>query len=135
MEVNASYIPTEEETLKAAGENLVEGCFEPTWCEPRQTVAIIIPYKNRMKHLLTLMNHLHPILKRQWIKYCIFVAEQFDNGSFNKARIMNAAFKEIVENHRLKFDCVIFHDVDMLVEDDRNLYQCGEMPKHLSPGE
>lgn len=73
--------------------------------------------------------------------YCIFVAEQFDDGSFNKARVMNAVFNEISNNwhsHQDKsarpFDCFVFHDVDMLPENDFNLYLCEKMPKHLSPG-
>ena len=74
--------------------------------------------------------------------YCIFVAEQFDDGSFNKAQIMNAAFKEITTNYKRyghpqegsrKFDCFVFHDVDMLVENDHNVYMCEDDPKHMSP--
>ena len=30
------------------------------------------------------------------------------------------------------FNCVIFHDVDMLPEDDHNRYACGANPIHLS---
>ena len=81
--------------------------------------------------------------------YCIFVAEQYDNGSFNKAQIMNSAFKEITTNYnayghpadvdkhgrRRPFDCFVFHDVDMLMENDHNLYMCEKFPKHLSPCE
>lgn len=43
--------------------------------------------------------------------------------------MMNIGF---IESQRLfKSDCVIFHDVDMLPEDDRNLYACMSMPRHL----
>jgi len=71
----------------------------------------------------------------------VFIAEQYDEGTFNKARVMNAVFREVTEkwtNHQDQegrpFDCFVFHDVDMLLEDDRNLYLCADMPKHLSPG-
>jgi len=70
--------------------------------------------------------------KRQQLRYCIFVAEQYDDGVFNKARIMNAAFVYITKLY--DFDCFIFHDVDMLLENDLNVYRCGKFPKHLSPG-
>ena len=43
---------------------------------------------------------------------------------------MNAAYNELMKLD--DFDCVVFHDVDMLPEDDRNTYACGHVPTHLS---
>ncbi len=45
---------------------------------------------------------------------------------------MNSAFLEVLK-HSPQTDCIIFHDVDLLPEDDRNLYTCSKnSPKHLS---
>ena len=30
-----------------------------------------------------------------------------------------------------RFDCIVFHDVDMLPEDDRNMYTCSRTPRHV----
>ena len=46
--------------------------------------------------------------------------------------IMNAAFAEVMKLN--SYDCIIFHDVDMIPENDKNLYECGTQPRHLSPG-
>jgi len=48
---------------------------------------------------------------------------------FNKASLMNAAF--MIARDYAYFDCYIFHDVDMLPEDDRNFYTCSNMPRHV----
>ena len=66
------------------------GCWAPTDCEPRAKTAIIVPYKDRELHLKRLLYYLHPFLRRQKIAYCIFVAEQFHEGRFNKGILMNA---------------------------------------------
>lgn len=133
--VHPHDIPTDE----VVAENLADldfvsdfgGCWAPTECRPRQQVAIIIPFKNRDEHLRALLNRLHPMLHKQNTAYCIFVAEQEDDGRFNKGAVMNAGFNEVMRMN--KFDCVIFHDVDMLPESDFNIYQCQDSPTHLSP--
>ena len=53
------------------------------------------------------------------------------NELFNKGLIMNIAFKYAMKQEN--FDCVIFHDVDMIPENDLNFYECGSHPRHLSP--
>ena len=50
----------------------------------RASTAIIVPYKDREEHLKLLLRYLHPNLQRQQISYCIFIAEQFHDGRFNK---------------------------------------------------
>jgi len=42
---------------------------------------------------------------------------------------MNAAF--VLVRSYANFDCYIFHDVDMLPEDDRNFYTCSLVPRHV----
>ena len=32
------------------------------------------------------------------------------------------------------WDCFIFHDVDLLPENDNNIYKCSDNPKHMSTG-
>lgn len=43
---------------------------------------------------------------------------------------MNVGFVEATRQH--DWDCFIFHDVDLLPLDDRNLYTCPSQPRHLS---
>ncbi|XP_029635517.2 beta-1,4-N-acetylgalactosaminyltransferase bre-4 [Octopus sinensis] len=106
------------------------GSWKPAHCISRHRVAIIIPYRDRHQHLLTLLYHLLPMLRRQQLDFRIFVVEQQGNETFNKGRIMNAAFKEALK--LFTFHCCIFHDVDLIPEDDRNMYSCPEFPRHLS---
>jgi hypothetical protein len=49
---------------------------------------------------------------------------------FNRAMLMNIGFVEALKLY--EYDCFIFHDVDLLPEDDRNLYTCPEQPRHMS---
>lgn len=48
---------------------------------------------------------------------------------FNKGTLMNIGFKEALEAD--EFDCFIFHDVDMIPEDDLNYYGCYKTPRHI----
>ena len=105
------------------------GSWTPQLCIPRHRVAVIIPFRDRQLHLRTLLTILHPMLQRQMLRYTIFVVEQKEPTVFNKGSLMNAGFIEA--RSFADFDCFIFHDVDMLPEDDRNFYVCSSQPRHV----
>ncbi|KAA3675715.1 uncharacterized protein DEA37_0006954 [Paragonimus westermani] len=49
---------------------------------------------------------------------------------FNRAALFNIGF---IESSRVaNFECFIFHDVDLLPQDNRIPYRCGDQPIHLS---
>ena len=131
---------SETDNLNLLNENKIYGTrvslggyWKPPDCLSRSKIAIIIPYRDRFVHLAILLRNLHLILQRQLIDYRIFVTEQFGNKSlpFNKGRIMNAAFLEALKIDQ-NFQCFIFHDVDLILEDDRNMYTCPQFPRHMS---
>eukprot|EP00092_Neocalanus_flemingeri_P000219 GFUD01000235.1.p1 GENE.GFUD01000235.1~~GFUD01000235.1.p1 ORF type:complete len:472 (-),score=104.34 GFUD01000235.1:169-1584(-) len=102
----------------------------PEDCSTRHNVAIIVPYRDRRSQLAVFLRHIHPVLKRQDLHYRIYIVNQADNNTFNRAMLMNVGFTEAMQD--FSWDCCIFHDVDLLPEDDRNLYTCPEQPRHMS---
>ncbi|XP_059153993.1 beta-1,4-N-acetylgalactosaminyltransferase bre-4-like isoform X2 [Physella acuta] len=106
------------------------GVFRPPDCTARHRVAIVIPYRNREEHLKLLLRNLHPMLARQQLDYGIFVIDQALPGKFNRAMLMNIGFEKAMEKY--DYQCAIFHDVDLIPENDRNIYSCPEMPRHMS---
>ena len=55
---------------------------------------------------------------------------QADEHPFNRATLMNVGYVEAMKDYN--WTCCIFHDVDLLPEDDRNLYTCPSQPRHMS---
>lgn len=98
-------------------------------CVPNHNTAVIIPFRNRTDHLQTLLHNLHPFLRRQQAKYAIFIVEQADNLPFNRGELQNIGFVEASKLGR--YTCFIFHDVDLLPEDDRNIYTCQALPRNF----
>ncbi|RNA28974.1 beta-1-4-galactosyltransferase 1-like [Brachionus plicatilis] len=128
--VDLSVIPSLED-LKRQIPNLEEdGSFKPRSCIPREKLAIIIPYRNRLTNLVLLLKYLHPMLQKQSRYYRVFLVEQYGDDVFNKGRIMNIAVNEALKVDN--FNCFIFHDVDLIPENDRNIYECYIHPRHLS---
>ncbi|XP_030754308.1 beta-1,4-N-acetylgalactosaminyltransferase bre-4 [Sitophilus oryzae] len=106
------------------------GHWSPPKCSAEKKVAIVIPFRCRGEHLLLFLQHMHPFLKKQQLDYTIFVVEQEGDGPFNRAMLMNVGYVEALKQN--DFDCFIFHDIDLLPEDDRNIYSCPQQPRHMS---
>ncbi|KAH6933724.1 hypothetical protein HPB50_017690 [Hyalomma asiaticum] len=85
------------------------GRFAPKECTARHRVAIVVPYRNRSEHVKLFIYNMHRFLSRQQIDYGIFIIEQalYDYG------------------------CFVFHDVDLIPIDQRNLYTCESQPMHM----
>lgn len=105
------------------------GHYMPTECKPRESVAIIIPFRDREKHLRILLNNLHPVLYRQQLEYTVYIVEQVDTKPFNKGYLYNVGYIKAKENQHT---CFVFHDVDLIPENDHILYGCMKSPMHLS---
>lgn len=105
------------------------GVWEPSDCNSRYHVALIIPYRNRSQHLQQFLTYMHPFLVRQQLKYRIVVVEQAEGVAFNRAKLFNIGFVETLKLS--KVDCFIFHDVDLLPQNDYNIYACTHHPRHM----
>eukprot|EP00088_Acartia_fossae_P012557 TRINITY_DN16472_c0_g1_i10.p1 TRINITY_DN16472_c0_g1~~TRINITY_DN16472_c0_g1_i10.p1 ORF type:complete len:367 (-),score=51.58 TRINITY_DN16472_c0_g1_i10:446-1546(-) len=106
------------------------GRYSPRDCRARHRVAIIVPYRDRADHLKAFLFNIHRFLQRQQSEYGIFVVEQSGKGPFNRAMLMNVGAAEAIKQY--DYQCFIFHDVDLMPEDDRNLYTCPIQPRHMS---
>ena len=121
-----TYLEVEGENrnLQPGGES------SPESCQANFNVAIIVPYRDRSEQLLVFLRHLHPFLRKQELHYRIYIVNQADKNKFNRAMLFNVGYTEAVKD--FPWDCFIFHDVDLLPEDDRNLYNCPDNPRHMS---
>lgn len=85
------------------------------------THAIIIPYRDRKKHLDTMLQHLS--------KYScdIYIFEQNNNNLFNRGQLFNS-----ILNVDKQYDYLIFHDVDLIPDPSINYMIPYNVPTHLS---
>ena len=117
--------------IEAENRNLIAGGeSSPESCQANFNVAIIVPYRDREEQLLVFLRHIHPFLRKQQLHYRIYIVNQADKNKFNRAMLMNVGYTEALAD--FPWDCFIFHDVDLLPEDDRNIYNCPDLPRHMS---
>ncbi|XP_058459069.1 beta-1,4-N-acetylgalactosaminyltransferase bre-4 [Malaya genurostris] len=130
IEVDVSYESTTLVEQKFAPKLQPGGQYTPRECSARDRVAIIVPYRDREQHLPVFLKNIHPFLMKQQLEYGIYIVEQSTGSSFNRASLMNIGFVEAMKQKN--WDCMVFHDVDLLPLDDRNLYTCPDQPRHMS---
>lgn len=59
------------------------------------------------------------------------VTFQAGNGTFNRAKLLNVGVREALRDE--EWDCLFLHDVDLLPENDHNLYVCDPRgPRHVA---
>ena len=70
--------PTWQELLQSVRSVSPGGVYSPPHCTPRESMVLVIPYRDREKHLRTFLRHIHPFLQRQQAHYAILVVEEVD---------------------------------------------------------
>ena len=113
------------QTLKKGGQS------SPDKCLSRHKVAIIVPYRNREMNLMIFLRHMHPFLMKQNIDYGIYIIEPLKELTFNRGLLMNIGYLESLKMTKDKWECFMFHDVDLIPEDERNIYSCPTTPRHV----
>lgn len=87
-------------------------------------------YRDRQEDLNIFLHHMHNFLSKQMLDYAIFLVEPLQNQTFNRAKLINIGY--VLASRLYKWDCFIYHDVDLLPENLLNYYACSEKPRHLS---
>ncbi len=108
------------------------GSWAPKHCRARHQVAILVPYRDRYHHLMLFLINMHPIFVRQEIAYKVYVIEPVVHIKFNRGLLLNIGFAKSNEDSNDKWQCHVFHDVDLLSEDDRTPFTCPSRPYHLA---
>ena len=85
-------------------------------------IGIFIPYRNRKEHLNVLLEKLN-----KYENISIHILEQSNNDLFNRGKLFNIGAKEYLN----KYDYFIFHDVDLIPQDE-NYNELYNKPTHLS---
>ena len=130
ISLNMEILPLSNVAAKLQARVGQGGEGKPINCSSNHEVALIVPYRKRPTQLAVFLNNIHLMLNKQQIHYRIYLVNQTDSNTFNRAMLMNVGFVEAMKDRN--WTCAIFHDVDLLPEDDRNLYSCPDQPRHLS---
>jgi len=74
-------------------------------------VGIIVPYRDRLLHLVKFRTYMQQYFQTQNIPFEIIIVHQDDAKLFNRGMLLNIGFKYA---QNLGCDYVVFHDVDLL---------------------
>jgi hypothetical protein len=76
--------------------------------------TIIIPYRDRKKHLEYFINHTVPLIQKHLLHTKIIVVEQANDKLFNRGKLLNVGFMEYKDKTTYFFT----HDVDINPTED-----------------
>ena len=76
-------------------------------------LAILIAYRNRERHLITMLPYLIELLQHQKLHFKIFIIEQTQNTTFNRGKLMNVGY-DLISHESIPFDCIVMHDIDIV---------------------
>ncbi|XP_009100815.1 beta-1,4-galactosyltransferase 3 isoform X2 [Serinus canaria] len=131
LTITFRVLPSERMIIKRNPFVQSGGHYEPPHCFPRYKSAILVAYRNQEKYLRHLLYYIHPFLQRQQLSYTIYLIQQVGTGSFNRAKLLNVGVREAMKDE--EWDCLVLHDIDLVPENDYNLYICDEYyPKHMA---
>lgn len=74
----------------------------------KSKVAVIVPYRDRIKNLHIFLLYMHKYLTNQNIDYGIYLVEPLEYLTFNRALLLNAGYLEALRDYP-DWDCFIFH--------------------------
>ena len=93
--------------------------------ETCRRLTIVIPFRDRERHLAQLLPELLPVLERQQVRARILVVEQQNTGLFNRGKLINIG----IHFAAAESDYYCLHDVDAIPVEAN--YQCPSQPLRL----
>jgi len=63
------------------------GSWRPGNCTARHRIAVIVPYRDRERHLNIFVRYMHPFLQRQMLDYTVYVVQQVTFSLYSRPRI------------------------------------------------
>lgn len=96
--------PPDMRITELVNNEVKDGSYQPGDCKSHCRVAIIVPIRGREENLRHMLAHMHPIWQRQELSYTVFTITQAGTRTFNKAKLMNAGFKEARSCTKLRFE-------------------------------
>jgi len=93
-------------------------------------LGVCVPYRNREEHMNQFVPHLSNFLDKRGINHTIYIVHQVDEFLFNRGLMKNIGAKHAFDDG---CDYIVWHDIDMVPEDDSCDYSYPENnPQHIA---
>lgn len=93
-------------------------------------LGVCVPYRNREEHLKEFVPRISKFLEDKGIEHTIYFGHQCDDKLFNRGLMKNIAAKHAFDDG---CDYIVWHDIDMVPEDDSCDYSFPEgNPQHIA---